>query len=315
MRYPASILLILLTLMGTASAGDTDTVTLKESATAGSEYISLGDVAAVKGPHAGELEGLALMKYPVGTPRVTLSAQFVASKIREKLPAVSAVVAGVRSVSVCARQARISGAELEALYRTAVLGANPYKDRGAIEISDVRAPSSLMVPFKSKDLLQAKFSQGEDYLGLVTATISAGENQQEVCRVSGKVRVLAQVPVATRSIRRGELIAQNDLELRTWDISATPLIVADMKECLGMRAKTTLSAGKPLLRSNIAIPPLVSRGDLVVIEARSGGMVVVDRGIALKDGLLGEKVPIRNAGSGRQVVGTIIAHSTVEVTF
>jgi flagella basal body P-ring formation protein FlgA len=41
----------------------------------------------------------------------------------------------------------------------------------------------------------------------------------------------------------------------------------------------------------------------------------MDRGIALKDGCLGDAIPIRNAGSGKQVVGTIIAHSQVEVIF
>ena len=51
------------------------------------------------------------------------------------------------------------------------------------------------------------------------------------------------------------------------------------------------------------------------MEARTGNLVIVDRGIALKDGYLGEKIPIRNAASGKQVVGTIIAHSQVEVTF
>jgi flagella basal body P-ring formation protein FlgA len=41
--------------------------------------------------------------------------------------------------------------------------------------------------------------------------------------------------------------------------------------------------------------------------------VVRDRGIALKDGYQGEPIPVRNVASGKQVVGTIIAASLVQV--
>jgi flagellar basal body P-ring formation protein FlgA len=315
MRYSVSIFFFLVALFGTAASGDADMVTLQDKASVSGEYIKLGDVASIKGPHARELGELPLMKSPRNASGVTLSSQFVGAKIKEKLPGVLASLTGAPHVSVCARQARISGTELEALYRDAVSRSNPYKERGSIEISDVKAPSSIFVPEKDKALLQANFSQGEDFLGLVTATISVRDSSVDICRVSGKIRMLAQVPVAGRLIRRGEVITEGDLELKTWDISASPLLVSDMKECLGMRAKTTLQAGKPLLRSNIAQPPLVSRGDIVALEARSEELVIMDRGIALKDGFLGEKIPIKNAGSGKQVVGTIIARSLVEVTF
>jgi flagellar basal body P-ring formation protein FlgA len=313
MRHTASILLILFVLAGMAAAKDEDTVTLKAEAAVSGEHLLLGDIASVAGPHAGELARLPLMRSP-GTG-VTLSATFVAAKINEKLPGSAVCMTGAPRVTVSTSQAKISGAELEALFRDAVAKGSPFKDLGTLEITDVRTPASLSVPVNSKDNLQAKFAPGEDFLGLVTATITAGDRPSETCRVYGKVRVMAQVPVTTRAVRRGAIISEGDLELRTMDLSGSPLIVRDVKECLGMLAKTTLAAGKPVLKTNISTPPLISRGDVVAIEARAADLVIMDRGIALKDGCLGDTIPVRNTGSGKQVIGTIIARSQVEVTF
>jgi flagella basal body P-ring formation protein FlgA len=54
-------------------------------------------------------------------------------------------------------------------------------------------------------------------------------------------------------------------------------------------------------------------GETVVIEAQVKNLVVRDKGIALRDGYQGETIPVKNASSGRKVVGTIIAASLVQV--
>jgi flagella basal body P-ring formation protein FlgA len=59
--------------------------------------------------------------------------------------------------------------------------------------------------------------------------------------------------------------------------------------------------------------PDVLKGETVVIEVRLDNLVVRDKGIAMKDGYLSETIHVKNASSGRQVVGTIIAPSLVQV--
>jgi len=210
---------------------------------------------------------------------------------------------------------RISGEELASIYKEAVLEKSPWKGKGEIVIKDIKTPRYVMAAEKERAGLQAVFSPDEDFMGLTTATFSLGTGSSRLCRVSGKIHVMTELPVVKKNIPRGVIITEEFLEVKPYDISISPLIVADRKACLGMRTKTMIPAGKPVLSCNIERPPLISRGDLVAIEARSGGLVVQDKGIALKDGLLNERIPIRNASSGKQIVGTIIAHSQVEVTF
>jgi flagella basal body P-ring formation protein FlgA len=59
--------------------------------------------------------------------------------------------------------------------------------------------------------------------------------------------------------------------------------------------------------------PDVCSGEIVSIEVRVNDLVVRDKGVAMKDGYQGETIPVKNISSGRQVVGTIIAASLVQV--
>lgn len=210
---------------------------------------------------------------------------------------------------------RISGEELVSIYKEAVFKNHPWKGKGEIIIKDISTPPGILVPEDERMNLQACFSPEEDFLGLTTATFSPGTGTSRVYRVSAKIHVMADIPVVKKSIPRGAIITDEFFEVKRFDISLSPLVVVDKKACLGMRAKSMIASGKPILSCNIERVPLISRGDIVAIEAKGGGLVVQDRGIALKDGHLNERIPVRNASSGKQIVGTIIAHSQVEVTF
>jgi flagella basal body P-ring formation protein FlgA len=71
--------------------------------------------------------------------------------------------------------------------------------------------------------------------------------------------------------------------------------------------------GKPILFAQVERKPDVCTGEIVFIEARVNNLVVRDKGIALKDGYQGDPIPVKNVASGKQVIGTIIAASLVQV--
>lgn len=307
---------MILPLLNPLTAESADVVTLSEKAFVSGEQIYLKDVAALQGPNEQELGLTALMRSPKGQIGVNLSSAFVAQKIREYHPGWQATMKGSPNVYVSEKLTKISEEELEAVYKDAVMKNSPWKEKGSLVIKDVKAPPYVSVPEKDRDLIQAKFSPREDFLGLTTASITFGlETTPTVIRVSGKIQVIAEVPLAKANIARGEVISEADIEMQQIDISISPLIITDKGDCLGKRAKTMLQAGKPILKSNIEQPPVINRGELVAIEARAEGLVIRDKGIALKDGYLHERIPVRNASSGKQILGTIIAASRVEVTF
>jgi len=206
--------------------------------------------------------------------------------------------------------------EIEEFYRAEVIKNSPWIDRAEVLVENIRLPLNLSISRSAKDSMQAKFSPHEDFMGLTIMSLAynVGRTKKTV-HINGRVRVFASIPVAKSGIRRGMIISEKDLQSKRIDISTYPLVVMDIKSCIGMRVKTNLRPNRPIYKTNIERPPAVNRGEIVFIEARSDNLVVRDKGIALRDGYLTEKIPVKNAASGKQVIGTIIAHSTVEVKF
>ena len=62
-------------------------------------------------------------------------------------------------------------------------------------------------------------------------------------------------------------------------------------------------------------PPIVHKGDRVMIEFRQGGLLVQTVGLAKAAGKSGEAIPVQNKSSGREVIGTILRAGLVEVGF
>lgn len=82
---------------------------------------------------------------------------------------------------------------------------------------------------------------------------------------------------------------------------------------LGLVSKRALPAGTPLHPGLLEAPKVVSKGDHVIISAKSEVMVVRMNGKALADGHLGEQIPVENTASQRRIKATVIGQAQVEV--
>ena len=315
MRYALSITLTVLMFTGTLLAAQQHVVILKGKAVVSGEKVFLGDVASINGPDAERLRSIFIMNSPSGPIGTKLSSDYVVRKIRSRLQH-PFVMKGARKVQIVQKYTVISRERLEKIFEDTVLANSPWREKGKIIIEDIQITGSTRVLEREKGTIQAKISPREDFLGRTSMTLifGKGSSAQQV-RLSAKVKVIANIPVVKTSIKRGNIITKDDLEIKSLELSAYPTAVMDKNECLGKRAKTSLRSGRPLLKTNIEEPPLISRGDIVFIQARSDSLVIRDKGVALKDGRMAEQIPVRNVTSGKQIVGTIIAVSCIEVYF
>ena len=315
MRYALSLTLTLLLFASTVLAAQPHVVTLKAKTLITEEKVLLRDIASIKGPDAERLRTVFIMNSPLGPVGTELSAGYVASKISDAFHGLF-VMNGAQKVRIAQKYTVISNKRLEKIFKDTVLAKSPWKGKGKIIIEDIKITGSTRVLERDKDTMQAKISPREDFLGHTSMTLVFGKGATaRQVRLSAKVKVIASIPVVKTSIKRGDIITQDDIEVKPLEISAYPTAVMDKKECLGKRAKTRLRPGRALLRTNIEDPPLISRGDVVFIQARGDRLIIRDKGVALKDGRLTEQIPVRNVTSGKQIVGTIIAASCIEVYF
>lgn len=114
--------------------------------------------------------------------------------------------------------------------------------------------------------------------------------------------VSAESLVATRTIRAKTLIAPEDLTLVSAEL---PGALSDPVQAIGLEARVSIYAGKPVRPGDLGPPTLVERNQLVTLVFVSGGLAISTGGRALARGSEGEEIRVMNLGSRNTVTGRI----------
>ena len=117
--------------------------------------------------------------------------------------------------------------------------------------------------------------------------------------------------IKVHEILQAEDLIQKTVSLRTFNQN----ILKRLDEIVGKQATRSLPPHQPLRTSFVANPPLVHKGDRVMIEVRRGGLFVQTIGIAKASGQSGELIPVTNQASGREILATVLSPGIVEVRF
>lgn len=292
------------------------TVILKPKASLSDKNIHVGDIADVRGDRADKLSKLLIMRCPATTLGTTISRRYIEKKIRGEFGG-DIVFKGALDTYVTQRLVHIPRDRVEKIFKRSITSKSPWHGGTEITIENIRIPEHIKVLERDKDKIQIRFSKNEDFKGLTTATCVFGAEsfKPKAFHISAMVRVSIDAPVAVSMIRRGAILSPKDIEIKRIDITRLPPIVVAVKKCVGMRLKTSIRKGNPILVSSIERPPIVSKGQGVIIEAIGENIAVRDAGIALKDGYLGQNIPVKNISSGREVFGTVVATSKIRVHF
>ena len=97
--------------------------------------------------------------------------------------------------------------------------------------------------------------------------------------------------------------------------SLTHDFILNQDDVIGKQVLRPLPPRQPIRKIMIDDPPIVHKGDRVIIEIRLGGLLVQTVGLAKATGKSGDTIPVQNKNSGREVLGTILGAGLVEVGF
>jgi flagellar basal body P-ring formation protein FlgA len=121
----------------------------------------------------------------------------------------------------------------------------------------------------------------------------------------------ADVVAAARTLRAGTAIGPGDIVVLA--DPARPGIASDPEAVMGLEARVTLYAGRPIPESSLGPPALVERNALVTLVFERGGLAIRVEGRALGRGSEGEAVRVMNLASRSTVSGTIAGPALVRV--
>jgi flagella basal body P-ring formation protein FlgA len=116
--------------------------------------------------------------------------------------------------------------------------------------------------------------------------------------------------IATQTIRAHSVVTLDDFTAVDADI---PGALTDPAEVIGLEAKVTIYAGRPIMAKDIGAATLIERNQTVSLVYRSAGLSILTEGRALSQGAVGEVIKVMNLTSRLTVSGRVGADGTVYV--
>ena len=133
--------------------------------------------------------------------------------------------------------------------------------------------------------------------------------------VQGRLFETIDVPVLSRRLNAGEVIAAADLEwtpVRAEQVNRN--VLTDAKRLIGQEVRRGMAPGQSVRLGDIRAPVLVAKGSIVTMHLQTPKMRLSSKGRALEDASMGDIVRIMNTQSKTVVEATVVGANTVEVT-
>jgi len=294
---------------------------IAEEATVHGETVNLGHIASFQpagDPRVATLEALQVASAPAPGNTLRFNRQFLDYKVASAVADHGEDITLDTPDGILVRRTAqmITRSRMEEIFRDHILKNAPWPEDEII-LESIRVPEDVALP---EGALQWDLRENgnTDYLGNVSATLTFAVDGRQVRRVplSCRVSITRDVLQAARRIGRGDLIRNEDVvQVRETTMRRHGDALTAPKEAVGKRAARSIQQGRTLSAAMVEDPPVVEKGTLVTIVAENAILRITARGEALEDGRRGERIRVRNLGSGKEFYTTVHAPGWVDLVF
>jgi flagella basal body P-ring formation protein FlgA len=290
-------------LTGTALAAPV----LKPEITVSAEIVTVGDMFADAGLFAEEALFRAPRPGTIGTVQVE-----AVEAAAERIGFTGYSTQGLASIRVARAGTAIGEADLKALIEA------DLEARGIVTEA-MSAQTVFSTPFTGLsaatvadplDLIVLRYRPGN---GTFSARFAVAGIDAPI-DVEGTIDLMIEVPHLAEALPAGTILSQDDIVMRSVPLRyADSAGFASADQLIGMALQRQSREGMMLKASDVGVPELVSRNDMVTIYYRSGPLTLTVRGQALSGAAKGEPVEVLNLMSKRVITTTAIARGAVEI--
>jgi flagella basal body P-ring formation protein FlgA len=133
--------------------------------------------------------------------------------------------------------------------------------------------------------------------------------------VGVRVAELQKVLTLTRPLERGAIVGNADLTMSpVSDARLESEGMVDAAAAVGMQVKRSLPAGRPLRAADLALPVLVTRGELIELRVVSGGVTLRTAARALTEGALGDVIQTEAVQSKKRMMAVVTGKGEVQIS-
>ena len=290
-------------------------VTFYQEATVEGSQITLGDIALIETDEdvlAEQLGQIAVGRAPA--PGFTRSVSARYSRIRVRiggLPMDRLDFGGASLIRVTRASQTIKGAEI---FKVAAAAVQALVEGGIAH--QVSVPRDIIAPLGEVELVPQNV-RAPAINRTTTVAIAVIVEGEPVTRVTVSLRIVVPAPVlvATRDLPRGTILTADDVRVEMRARTTAGLALTQSSQVVNQQTTRNLRAGSPLTRRSVRPAVLVKRNEHCHLICVGPGFSIKATGKALQDGVLGQKVRVRNLASKLDVVGIVIAPGKVRVDF
>lgn len=235
----------------------------------------------------------------------------------KQLPIAVAALLGLSfQSSVMAAEAtlpeQLIGTSLQFLEQAVVAYLTQSEIQARHEIEVQQLDPRLRLPLCDQDLSVTLESPAQP-VGRVTLKVRCTGSNPWSIFVPAQVHIYRQVLLASRPLKRASILSEADLKLTERDIGLLNRgYLTSIEQATGKKLARQLLMDQVLVPAYLKQAEVISKGDHVVITARSGGISVRMSGEALSNGGIGEQISVRNLGSGRAIRVRVTGPGQVE---
>ena len=122
---------------------------------------------------------------------------------------------------------------------------------------------------------------------------------------------MADTVLAARTIRAQTIIGPGDVVVKSVDV---PGAATSPDSVIGMEARVSLYAGRPIRRGDIGQPALVDRNQIVPLIFERNGLRITTEGRSLGRAGAGDPVRVMNLSSRNTVSGRVLPDGRIMVS-
>jgi len=141
------------------------------------------------------------------------------------------------------------------------------------------------------------------------AVVSAATVPDVKKEVSGHYFPISAIPVLKMPLRPGDVISADDIDyvdMRSTEITSS--MVTEAANLIGQTPRRGISAMKPVTLTDVKMPVIVKKGDLVTMILKNDVISLTAQGRAMDNGAAGDAIRVMNSTS-KQIVDAIVTGS------
>ncbi len=320
-----SILLIVLGLLilampGCPHAESITSISVYEKTTVEKDEILLGKIAGIKSEDhvlIRKLKNIVIGRSPLPGKSRYIGREYIKLRLKQNDIDLPKMVLKIpEKIKVSRSFVEISREEIEKIVSD-YIHEKDFWNKNNTRIKNIQITKIPLLPRGriTYKVIPPKVMQGMGTIPLSILFLVDGEIYKKV-KATVKIRIFKEVVVTGKPLGRYRTITQDDVYMKKMDITNLPNdIITNYKDVLGKRVRRNIWAKVVLRAEYIEFPPMVKRGDTVLIVAESEKMKITALGEVRKSGRRGERVKVINLNSNKRIFARVIDENTVKVDF